>query len=70
MENTYKNCKYFVQHYIKQEERFRSTIHGHCIYPRVKSRKRDTKACGYFEVPDGKLPLKREKSNGKNLPKL
>ncbi len=54
MENTCKSCKYFIQHYIKQKTRFRSVIHGHCIYPKIKASKQDTKACRYFEEPSKK----------------
>lgn len=43
---TCKTCKYFNQHYIKEEpETYRMCAAGHCVYPQLKLRFEYTKAC-------------------------
>ena len=43
-----KNCNHFRQHYIKFGKSYRQILYGHCVYPRLKKRDSDTKACEYF----------------------
>jgi len=43
-----KDCKYFVQHYIKFGRKFTETNYGHCIYPRMKNRKMMQVICEHF----------------------
>ncbi|MDP4120565.1 MAG: hypothetical protein Q8876_05875 [Bacillota bacterium] len=48
MEYICKNCKHFRQHYIKFGESYSEISDGHCVYPRLKNRGTDTKACEHF----------------------
>lgn len=42
------NCKHFYRHYILTKRRYMPAHYGHCVFPRVKSKKTyDT--CGHFE---------------------
>jgi len=50
-EKTCKNCKYFYQHYIKEEGKITQIYEGHCIYPRLKKRKIDDH-CEHFTRRD------------------
>lgn len=44
-----ENCKHFLRHYVRYVTGdFIGLDHGHCIYPRVKTREADTKACMHF----------------------
>ena len=57
MEEKYcEDCKYFRQHYITDGTRYDYVYCGHCVYPRLKTRKPDTPACFYF--------VQREKDAG------
>lgn len=43
------DCKYFHQHYIRYQKRiYRWCNCGHCTYPRIKHRLRNTPACEHF----------------------
>lgn len=42
-------CAYFCQHYIKMAKNFRSVACGHCMYPRIKTRKPETPSCSHFK---------------------
>ena len=49
------DCKHFIQHYIFRENgrlhgysNFITCEYGHCIYPRIKSKKSNQKACEHF----------------------
>lgn len=46
------NCTHFCQHYIKNSSNFSgysACNSGHCVFPRVKSRKPGEQSCKYFE---------------------
>ena len=43
-----ENCKHFMLHYMKSEKRYLKTGAGHCMYPRIKLRHINAKACEYF----------------------
>ena len=43
-----KNCKHFRQHYIKFGKSYRSIEHGHCVFPRLKKRETNEKACEHY----------------------
>ncbi len=47
-EKTCESCKHYIQHYIRIENKYSEIALGHCVYPRVKSRDRDTKACEHY----------------------
>ncbi len=49
MEQNCKNCKHYVQHYIRFGKRYGTVNCGHCRYPRLKSRKPDTPACKHYK---------------------
>lgn len=42
-------CKYFRQHYVKMGYRYATANCGHCIYPRLKHRTPQHKACGHYK---------------------
>ena len=44
-----ENCQYFRQHYVKHGRSYLPTADGHCVYPRIKSRTRETKSCQHFK---------------------
>ena len=44
-----KDCFYFRQHYVKRDNIFLEAGCGHCKYPRLKSRRPETPACGNFK---------------------
>ena len=44
-DKTCKSCKYFHQHYILTEGRIVRVFCGHCIFPKVKSKRPYSKAC-------------------------
>lgn len=46
---TCKTCSYFRHHYHIDEECYMQIDCGHCIYPRLKHRKPNTKACSYYQ---------------------
>lgn len=49
MNDTCENCKHFLGHYVRyMTGNFIGLDHGHCVYPRVKTREADTKACAHF----------------------
>lgn len=48
-EKVCRACRHFRQHYVRFGRSYREAHCGHCVYPRVKSRAPDTKACGAFE---------------------
>ncbi|MBC8535992.1 hypothetical protein [Feifania hominis] len=54
------SCMYFRLHYVKLGNSFGETGDGHCVYPRLKLRRRFTKACEHY-VP-------REKDEKKATP--
>lgn len=45
---TCETCIHFCQHYRKAKTRYVKVHCGHCIYPRVKTRMPDTKACDKY----------------------
>lgn len=52
-----QNCRHFRQHYVSDGKRYDPAYCGHCVYPRVKTRKPDTPACIHF-VQCGKSAVK------------
>ena len=50
-EKSCKNCRYYLQHYIKYNTQFVNVCCGHCINPNFKnSRKtRPLELCGFWE---------------------
>ncbi|NBI68749.1 hypothetical protein D1646_18570 [Pseudoflavonifractor sp. 60] len=46
---TCQTCKHFRQHYVKWgEDDYQKCGSGHCVYPRLKPRRNETKACQYY----------------------
>ena len=43
------DCAYFVQHYIREQNRFIKIYFGHCIRVRTKMAKPDGNACPSFK---------------------
>ena len=44
-----KNCVHYQRHYIVIKSLCTPVNCGHCDYPRIKTRKPDTKACAHFQ---------------------
>ena len=44
-----ENCKHFILHYVRRGKRYIETGSGHCIYPQIKLRRTDAKACEHFK---------------------
>ena len=44
-----RKCKHFRQHYVYYDRGYHWAYAGHCVYPRLKVRKPDEKACEHFE---------------------
>lgn len=42
-------CKFYIQHYIKQNGRYIETNAGHCFHGRIKGRQ-PADSCKYFEL--------------------
>ena len=50
MEQNYcKTCQHFRQHYGKFGKRYNPINCGHCVRPRLKTRKPDTPACERYQ---------------------
>lgn len=47
---TCATCKHFRQHYIKFGRRYSPISYGHCVYPRLKKRETDNKACEHYKA--------------------
>ena len=45
-----KSCKHFRQHYVKMGRRYSEVFCGHCVYPRLKTRKPDAEGCKYYKA--------------------
>lgn len=46
---TCEQCKRFRKHYVRVNDRLFMPIHtGHCVYPRIKTRKNEAPACAHF----------------------
>lgn len=45
---TCETCRHFRQHYVKVHEGYAVTGYGHCVYPRLKSRRTASPACENF----------------------
>ena len=44
-------CRHFRQHYVRYEDgRYFRTPHGHCVYPRLKDRRKETDGCAYWTL--------------------
>ncbi len=51
-EKTCLTCTHFRLHYIKRGKRYYPLAYGHCVFPRLKKRERQTPACAsYQELP-------------------
>lgn len=48
MEEICRNCEHFIVHYVKSDGSFVEIFAGHCVYPAIKDRKSDQKACKHF----------------------
>ena len=61
-----KDCKFFMQHYIKSGRSFSAIGIGHCVAGRgTKNREAYGKTCDYFEFGDYELrTMEREAKNG------
>lgn len=46
-----ENCKHFRRHYALDRDYcyFLALDYGHCVYPKLKKRDADIKACQYWE---------------------
>lgn len=62
---TCKNCRYYLEHYVKLDSRFETLHEGHCInkdlngrYIRNKFRLHDN--CGYWEADDVRKAERKE----------
>jgi len=55
---TCKTCAHYRQHYHYDGERCFVVNCGHCVYPRLKTRQPNTKACGNY-LPRQEQPLPR-----------
>lgn len=52
-ENCCGSCTHFYMHYVRFENgRYIPIDFGHCVFPRIKDRDADTKACKYYEVKE------------------
>lgn len=56
-----KECSYFRQHYILDEQCCTAINCGHCVHPRVKSRSPHTAACPHFAQRENNPPLPADK---------
>lgn len=45
-----KDCKHFMQHYVFSDGAFHWAYCGHCIQPKLRSKKPDSKICDHFET--------------------
>ena len=48
LNETCKDCEYFMRHYIKRAKRYVPLIYGHCMEPRLKNRDINHPACEKF----------------------
>ena len=55
-----KDCFYFRQHYVKSGKTYLKAGCGHCKYPRLKNRRPETPACGYFKVREDQASPSKE----------
>ena len=44
-----QDCKHFRQHYIKLGKSYQAIMYGHCVFPRLKKRESDEKACEHYK---------------------
>lgn len=65
-----KNCKYFLQHYIKGKKKFTTVMHGQCTRAKLKSKYRirylDESACKFWQ-PAELREQERQKSINSDL---
>ena len=52
-------CGHYHQHYVMDRQSCIVVPCGHCTYPRLKSRRPDSPACGHFEPGEQELPVDR-----------
>ena len=56
-----KDCEHFYQHYVYDQNQYHSANCGHCVYPALKDRRPETKACVHFkEVLVREVPPKKK----------
>ena len=48
MERICIDCKYFFRHYIENKKVYRAIDCGSCLFPKLKDKNVDDKACEYF----------------------
>lgn len=44
-----ENCSHFRTHYVKHGKQYQQINDGHCVYPRLKRRETNTKACEHWK---------------------
>ena len=44
-----RSCIHYRQHYILDSQRCSRVCCGHCVYPRIKHRSPENRACDYFK---------------------
>ena len=47
-DHTCQECAHFRRHYVKRDGVFWGLTYGHCVYPRMKKRECEVRACAYF----------------------
>ena len=52
-----RNCNYFHQHYVIDDQRYMAVPCGHCSKPRLKPRKPSAKVCAHFSQRTVPAPL-------------
>lgn len=59
--NHCSDCQHFIQHYGFFEGAFRKVYCGHCIQPKLRSRKPDSNICQLYlpKAADGDVPVKK-----------
>ncbi len=51
------NCIHYRRHYIKYTKCYRPINQGHCVFPRSKLRRPETKGCVHYEEKEEKQEL-------------
>jgi len=54
---TCKTCDHYRRHYILEKERCTAVNCGHCVCVRVKKRRPDDLACGYYQYRDNSADI-------------
>lgn len=51
-ENFCKSCEYYHQHYVLDNKKIFRVYCGHCTYPKIRTRRPDSKACDHYLYKD------------------